>query len=69
MPPEIAITAEASVFKRFGGGLSTIPLWMNSLGAVWVCFVMVLVCADIFGRNVLNAPVRGVPEILAPRKF
>jgi len=65
MPPDIAITAEASVFKRFGGGLSTIPLWMNSLGAVWVCFVMVLVCADIFGRNVLNAPVRGVPEVLA----
>ncbi|NQV55533.1 MAG: TRAP transporter large permease subunit [Rhodospirillales bacterium] len=26
---------------------------------------MVLVCADIFGRNVLNAPIRGVAEILA----
>ncbi|MBT3883896.1 MAG: TRAP transporter large permease subunit [Rhodospirillaceae bacterium] len=65
MQTSTSTAAEAPILRRLGGGLSTIPLWMNSLGAIWVCFVMVLVCADIFGRNVLNAPVRGVPEILS----
>lgn len=38
---------------------------MNALGTVWILALMVLINADVLGRNLLSAPVRGVPEIVA----
>ena len=38
---------------------------MNSIGTLWVFGMMLIICADIFSRNVLNHPLNGVPEIIA----
>ncbi|PPR11444.1 MAG: C4-dicarboxylate TRAP transporter large permease protein DctM [Alphaproteobacteria bacterium MarineAlpha11_Bin1] len=38
---------------------------MNSVGTLWVFGMMLIICADIFARNVLNHPLNGVPEIIA----
>jgi TRAP-type mannitol/chloroaromatic compound transport system permease small subunit len=38
---------------------------MNALGTVWILALMLLVNADVIGRNLLGAPVRGVTELLA----
>ena len=38
---------------------------MNSIGTLWVFGMMLVICADIFSRNVLNYPLNGVPEIIA----
>lgn len=38
---------------------------MNALGTVWIIGLMVLINADIFGRTALNAPIAGVPELVA----
>jgi tripartite ATP-independent transporter DctM subunit len=37
---------------------------MNSLGTFWVFCLMFLICADVIGRYVFNAPIRGVAEMV-----
>jgi TRAP-type mannitol/chloroaromatic compound transport system permease small subunit len=37
---------------------------MNALGTAWIFAIMVLMTADVLGRNLLNTPIRGVIEIL-----
>jgi TRAP-type mannitol/chloroaromatic compound transport system permease small subunit len=46
------------LFGRLMGG-------MNAIGTIWIFALMVLINADVFGRNALNAPVRGVTEIIS----
>lgn len=38
---------------------------MNALGTLWILALMLLINADVFGRNLLAAPVRGVPEMVS----
>jgi TRAP-type mannitol/chloroaromatic compound transport system permease small subunit len=38
---------------------------MNALGTLWILALMVLINLDVFGRNVLAAPVRGVTEMVS----
>jgi TRAP-type mannitol/chloroaromatic compound transport system permease small subunit len=38
---------------------------MNALGTLWILGLMVLINADVFGRNLLNHPVRGVTEMVS----
>lgn len=38
---------------------------MNALGTVWIFLLMILINADILGRELFNAPVRGTTELLA----
>jgi len=38
---------------------------MNALGTVWIFLLMVLINADILGRELFSAPVRGTTELLA----
>ena len=59
------LTAETPILRRLGGRLASIPYLLNSAGAIWVLFMMVMVVADIFGRNVLNHPIIGVAEVLS----
>jgi len=47
---------------RLFNGLTNL---MNSIGTLWVFGMMLIICADIFSRNVLNHPLNGVPEIIA----
>jgi TRAP-type mannitol/chloroaromatic compound transport system permease small subunit len=38
---------------------------LNAVGTVWIFLLMVLINADIFGREALNAPIRGVTELVS----
>lgn len=40
-------------------------LALSVISAVWIFVIMALVCADIFMRNVFNAPISGVAEFIA----
>lgn len=37
---------------------------LNVLGALWIVALMVLINADVIGRNAFGAPVRGVSELV-----
>lgn len=43
----------------------TVMRWMNGAGVVWIFAITFLICADIAGRNVLDRPIAGVPEIVS----
>jgi len=45
-------------FERLGRGL-------NALGTLWIVALMLLINADVLGRNLLGSPVRGVTELVA----
>lgn len=38
---------------------------LNALGTLWIVALMVLINADVLGRNLLDAPVRGVTELVS----
>ncbi len=38
---------------------------LNSAGSGWVCCLMILICADILSRGLLNKPLNGVAEVVA----
>ncbi len=46
-------------------GLQRLTGAMNALGTVWILGLMVLINADVIGRDVFAAPVRGVTELVA----
>lgn len=37
---------------------------LNALGTVWIIALMLLINTDVLGRNLFNAPVRGVAELV-----
>ncbi len=45
-------------FQRLTGTL-------NALGTLWIIVLMVLMNADVIGRNLFDAPLRGVTEIVS----
>ncbi|WP_375258306.1 TRAP transporter small permease subunit [Citreimonas sp.] len=51
--------AEAPV----GAVLGTITAILSSIGTVWIGVLMLLIVADVLGRNLFNAPITGVAEI------
>jgi len=38
---------------------------LNAVGTLWTFALLVLINADVFGRYLLNSPIRGVPELVA----
>jgi TRAP-type mannitol/chloroaromatic compound transport system permease small subunit len=38
---------------------------LNAIGTVWIFAIMVLMTADVVGRNLFNTPIRGVIEIVS----
>jgi len=51
----------SALARNFGHLLSG----LNGLGTVWIFVMMVLINADVLGRALFNAPVRGVPLIIS----
>lgn len=46
-------------------GLHRVTGAMNALGTLWIGALMVLINADVVGRNLFASPVPGVPEMVA----
>jgi TRAP-type mannitol/chloroaromatic compound transport system permease small subunit len=38
---------------------------MNAIGSLWVLLLVLIICADSFGRSLLDAPIAGVVEFVA----
>ena len=45
-------------------GLQWVTGALNALGTVWILALMVLIDADVIGRDVFASPVRGVTELV-----
>ena len=56
-------------YRRVTGQLTTgfasLTGVVSGAASIWIFCLMLLICADIFGRSVLNSPVQGVAEIVA----
>jgi tripartite ATP-independent transporter DctM subunit len=54
----------AGLFARFEHGLAALELGMNSVGTLWIFGLMFLICADVAGRYLLSAPIKGAAEMV-----
>lgn len=50
---------------RDRGPVALLTATLNAIGTVWIVGLMLLIVADIAMRNAMNAPIRGVPEMVA----
>ena len=46
-------------------GLDTIVAGLNAVGSLWVLVLVLLICADSFGRSFFSHPIEGVVEMVA----
>ncbi len=46
-------------------GLQRLARALNALGTLWIVALMLLINADVAGRNLLDAPLRGVTELVS----
>jgi TRAP-type mannitol/chloroaromatic compound transport system permease small subunit len=60
-----AAAATDSYLQPLPLGLHHVTRAMNALGTLWIVALMVLINTDVFGRNFLNAPILGVPELVS----
>ena len=56
--------ASDSYGRRLPFGLQWLTGAMNALGTVWILALMVLIDADVIGRDLFASPVRGVTELV-----
>jgi len=65
-PLHAAPASERAVgpFASLAKGFTALTLGMNSVGTFWVFCLMFLICADVVGRYVFNAPIRGAAEMV-----
>jgi len=45
--------------------LERIVIGLNAIGSLWVLVLVLLICADSFGRSFFRAPIEGVVEMVA----
>lgn len=45
--------------------VSALTGFVSGAASIWIFCLMILICADIIGRSMFNAPVQGVAEIVA----
>lgn len=60
-----ALTNARRQIDRVVRGLSALTGIVSGAASIWIFCLMLLICADIIGRTLLNAPVQGVSEIVA----
>jgi len=61
------MTDEAKPAPRpSGAGLyfERLVQFLNGIGTLWILAILILINADVFGRNVLHAPINGVIEMI-----
>ena len=60
-----AASAADSYGTTLPGGLHWLTGAMNALGTLWILGLMVLINADVIGRDFFASPVRGVTELVS----
>jgi TRAP-type C4-dicarboxylate transport system permease small subunit len=51
--------------RALPGNFQRVGRVLNALGTLWIIALMLLINADVLGRNLFNAPLRGVTELVA----
>jgi C4-dicarboxylate transporter, DctM subunit len=67
MTPHGAIGADGeapNLGRRLAAWFGALTLAMNSVGTLWVFCLMFVICADVVGRYVFDAPIRGAAEMV-----
>ena len=54
----------AGPVARFERAYTALELGMNSVGTFWIFALMFLICADVAGRYLLSAPIKGAAEMV-----
>ncbi|QEA12844.1 TRAP transporter small permease subunit [Comamonas flocculans] len=47
------------------GGFARLTRLLNALGTLWIVALMLLINTDVLGRELIDAPVRGVTELVS----
>jgi len=58
-------TAGGGSHLRLLGALDAVTLASNVAGSLLIMALVVLIAADVAGRNLLGAPISGVPELVS----
>lgn len=53
------------LFRRVVAHFGSLTAITNAIGTLWMFAIMFMILADIFGRNIFNQPLAGVPELVA----
>ncbi len=67
MTPQRALRTGAErppLARRLAAWFGALTLAMNSVGTFWVFCLMFVICADVIGRYVFDAPIRGAAEMV-----
>ena len=66
IPSHVAPASErpAGPLASIAKGFAALTFGMNSVGTFWVFCLMFIICADVVGRYVFNAPIRGAAEMV-----
>jgi len=56
--------APGGAFARLAQGLAALELGMGSVGTLWIFGLMFLICGDVTGRYLFNAPILGAAEMV-----
>ena len=66
-PPDAApsVVAQDSYSTALPWQFQRLGKLLNALGTLWIIALMVLINTDVLGRNLFDAPVRGVTELVA----
>ena len=56
--------AGGGLFARFARGFGGLALAMNGVGTLWIFVLMFIICADVTGRYLFNAPIKGAAEMV-----
>lgn len=59
-----AARAAAGLPARLARGFGALTRAMNGVGTLWIFGLMFLICADVAGRYLLGAPIKGAAEMV-----
>jgi len=59
-----AARAGAGLLARLARALRALTLAMNGAGTLWIFGLMFLICADVVGRYLFDAPIKGAAEMV-----
>ena len=65
MPGDEPPAPQDSYGRPLPGRFERLTQALNAIGTLWIVALMVLINTDVLGRELFNAPVRGVTELVA----
>lgn len=65
MPGDAPQAPQDSYGRALPGHFERLTQTLNAIGTLWIVALMLLINADVLGRELLDMPVRGVTELVA----